>query len=528
MRRCARLTALGGMVLLVSILALTATLPTTASDVTIDLAIDVDTTGNEGNALGATESCNETPLEVGETIDIDIVVRGIPAWVPGTHTGILGMDLDFLFDPAVMHVANVQSFRGPTILRPPGPGTPPYSEIIDYNWNTDYAPPGVTGDTFISMLNFSPTLLSGDGVLVRVTLQAVGAGKGQVATRYTLLGLPYPQIYAADIEPYAVNESGATIVVGDGDCSAPTPTIRPFVTPTFGPTPHTEPTPTPNPHPPTVKTAIDVDTQGNSDNALGPTESCNATPLEVGETIDVDVVVRDVPAFQENTPYTGILGFEFDLLFDPAVLHVTNVEGLEGPSILKATAIASVTSRILYNNGSGQSPPGITGDTLVSIVTGSFQAADGDGVLTRVTLEAIHQGVSRLSLDQTLSGESIPGIYESTSFRDYPVDDTDAAIVVGAGDCPTPTPTPAPTAHPTPTPTPTVRPPTPTLTAAPSMSPSPSSAPTGTARPTITPKRLPETGGPPGVESSMAYSAVALLGVGAVMAGAFVLARRRL
>src|SRR3990172_696592 len=75
-----------------------------------------------------------------------------------------------------------------------------------------------------------------------------------------------------------------------------------------------------------VEVAIDVDVAGNEANTLGPTESCNATPLAVGETGEVDVVVRGVPPVElvsdhpfEETITHGISGYGFDLLFDPAV-----------------------------------------------------------------------------------------------------------------------------------------------------------------------------------------------------------------
>lgn len=527
-----------GPLLVVSVLALPGGAQADASDVTIDVAIDVDTTGNGDQILGPTDSCNETQLRVGDTIDVDVLVRGIPAYVPGKHTGIQGIDLDFVFDPAVVHVANVQSFHGPTILKAPGPGIPSYFDNVDYNWHTGYDPPGVTGDTFVSMISYSDEWVGGDGVLVRITLQAAGAGRGRLSTQYTLLGSPVPNIYdgSGNQVPYEANVSGATIVVGDGDCNAPTPTTFPFVTETPGPRPsHVDPTPTPIPipNPPTVQTAIDVDTTGNGDNSLGSTESCNETPLQVGDTIDVDVVVRDVPKFLEDARYTGIRGFELDLSFDPAVLRVTNVEGLEGPSILKTTGIPSGSSTILYNYPSGQSPPGDTGDTFVSLISGSGRATDGDGVLTRMTLEAIHSGVSRLSLERTLKGESVPGIFEPTLLDEYAVHDSDAAIIVGSGDC-SALPTPTPTRMPTPTrrpPTVTRQPPTTNATSpAKSKSPTPTLTPTPTvetARPTLTPSRLPDTGGPPDFESSVAYSVVALMGVGIVVTAALAYARRR-
>lgn len=85
-----------------------------------------------------------------------------------------------------------------------------------------------------------------------------------------------------------------------------------------------------------VQVEIDVDVTGNGDNVLGPTENCNATPLQIGETIEVDVVVRGVPTHAPNEYPSGIGGFEFDFLFDPAVVQVNEVQIPNGPSIVKA------------------------------------------------------------------------------------------------------------------------------------------------------------------------------------------------
>ena len=86
-----------------------------------------------------------------------------------------------------------------------------------------------------------------------------------------------------------------------------------------------------------VQVAIDMDVAGNGDNVLGATQDCNATPLQIGETIDVDVVVRGVPPHDADQYAGGIGGFEFDFLFDPSVLEVTLVHAFQGPTILKAT-----------------------------------------------------------------------------------------------------------------------------------------------------------------------------------------------
>ena len=238
MRQGARMKTIGLIVplLLVSAVALSggahANPGDGTTDPTIDVAIDVDTTGNGDNVLGPTESCNETPLEVGDTIDLDIVVRGIPEYDQiSDRGGIRGTDFDLLFNPSVVRVNQIQGFEGPTILKAGG-GEEPF-EQFDL-----IGPPGTTGDVFGGMVDLSAVPRFGDGVLTRVTLQAVGEGFSHLDLRYLLKDEDFPQIYGADfnVSAYPVHESDATIVVGNGSCDPPTPSAVPFITPSPTPT----------------------------------------------------------------------------------------------------------------------------------------------------------------------------------------------------------------------------------------------------------------------------------------------------
>ena len=85
--------------------------------------------------------------------------------------GILGFDLDLLFNPAVLQVNLIHGFAGPTILK--AHGQTQHFEALQYLGG---GPPGVFGDVFAGMIDLSNAPSAGDGVLVRVTLQAVGAG----------------------------------------------------------------------------------------------------------------------------------------------------------------------------------------------------------------------------------------------------------------------------------------------------------------------------------------------------------------
>jgi hypothetical protein len=222
--------------------------PTRSEDngITIDVAIDVDTSGNGDNVLGPTESCNETPLQVGDTIDVDVVVRGIPGYDVALQRGtIIGIDLTLLFDPAVVHTIGVGLFDGPTILKAAGEADP--FEWYDFNHHIgddNEGPPGTIGASHFAMVDLSDFRESGDGVLVRITLKAVGVGTSILDLADNLGGLDFPSILqrSENIDAYPVNESGATIVVGAGDCNSPTPTPMPTLAPTMTSPPSDSPT----------------------------------------------------------------------------------------------------------------------------------------------------------------------------------------------------------------------------------------------------------------------------------------------
>lgn len=246
---------------------------------------------------------------------------------------------------------------------------------------------------------------------------------------------------------------------------------------------------------PTVQVAIDVNTSGNGDNALGPTEACNATPLQVGDSLDVDVVIRGVPQYEpgaSSEPYgrNGIAGFGFNFLFDPAILQVNGVQAFDGPTILKAAENTIKLVGLDYDGrdpSSREGPAGTTGNVRVDMFGGvpAQPLPSGDGVLTRITLQAVREGTSRLDL--TADGAA-PFVMLSASGVGYEIANSPASVVVGEVSCANPTP-------------------------------SPFVVPT--------PVALPPTGGLPGSADSTALPiGEALLGGVMALSAAFVLARR--
>jgi hypothetical protein len=215
-----------------------------------------------------------------------------------------------------------------------------------------------------------------------------------------------------------------------------------------------------------VQVAIDVDVAGNESNVLGTTEDCNTAPIAVGETFDVDVVVRDIPEYVPSdppgvNPKGGVAAVEFDLIFDPSVVHVVSVQGFDGPSILAADGAYLPTVFADYDNTENdirQPPPGVTGNVRIALVDASLEFESGSGVATRVTLQAVGSGVSRLELQTGYLQKRAPSVYASDT-TEYQVTSSNATIAVGAS-CPTGTPGPFPTASPNGPPDRTPAPPT--------------------------------------------------------------------
>lgn len=204
----------------------------------VQIGIDVDTRGNDDATLGFTDSCNRQTLQVGQTIDIDVTVRAIPKYQRGPNTGgIVGADFDLLFDPAVVQVNAFQSLEGPTILKASGEAAG--SSYVDYNLGgetDDRDPPGITGNILAGILDQSTNVEDGDGVLGRLTLEAVGEGSTRLDLTYAPAGDDKPHLYGPNRDVYAVDESGATIIVGAGNCARPTPTTFPRIPDTAAPT----------------------------------------------------------------------------------------------------------------------------------------------------------------------------------------------------------------------------------------------------------------------------------------------------
>lgn len=198
---------------------------------------------------------------------------------------------------------------------------------------------------------------------------------------------------------------------------------------------------------------IDTDPTGNSDTAVGTIDACQA--VEAGDTFEVDVTIQEV---------TDLAGFEAHLLYDPSVLKVTAVDY----DYFLATA-GSVQNW-------GEAPTLLNPDTdgtlsmIVAFMPLPYVGASGDGVLARITFQAVASG----SCDLDLSGVKLADINNNPIGDTDDDDDFDGPISKGQIAVNQPCPTSIPTVTPTAT-----RTPTPTTIATPTLAPIDAPPPTG-------------------------------------------------
>lgn len=172
-----------------------------------------------------------------------------------------------------------------------------------------------------------------------------------------------------------------------------------FIAPYLDPLPTTKPTPTPVPtlvpHPPVRLVSVDADVTGrpvDDVTTVGVLNACRV--VTVAQTFDVDIMMQGLPL--DNGQPTGIIGFQFRLKYDPAMLNVIDT---------------NVT--MLLNNRAGSSLFDVSGDPADTESEGTvfIGAADlaspvdefaerTDGVLARITFEAIGPGVGKIDLTE--------------------------------------------------------------------------------------------------------------------------------
>lgn len=162
--------------------------------------------------------------------------------------------------------------------------------------------------------------------------------------------------------------------------------------------------------------AYDTDATGNTATHVETIEDCVALP-GVGATQTIDVVVDQVPD-------GGMSGFGMNILYNPAVLKIT----------------ASDTTQMLAAAGGyfpfslGEPVPDTNGDFRIDIADLSPNYETGEGVLVRLTVEAVGTGTSSLTFDDLIGFDGYPDVLGSDSVT-YNINNLQSATVRVGGAC---------------------------------------------------------------------------------------------
>lgn len=252
--------ALGGAVLIMSalVLSLVANEAQSAPPGNVDVvAIDLDTTGNAPQTLGTTDGCRDG-LTVGQTFDIDVVVKGV-----NVADGISGIAANIVYDEAIMKV-NARGVGADHMFMQAPPTGSYFDAFSD-------ALPDTDGDYRHDAAEIGGTAESGDGVIIRLTVEIVGAGVSTLdltdsvevdgnpnVLDFTNGGAPLVPLQVGDAEIHSDTSTcaAATASPTPGPTASPEPTEIPTNTPIPSPTPTGAATATPTKAPTTCNTTL--------------------------------------------------------------------------------------------------------------------------------------------------------------------------------------------------------------------------------------------------------------------------------
>jgi len=162
------------------------------------VAIDMEVGGNSATSVSSIERC--ATVANGGSLTVDIVIVGIPP-VSAAGGGIIGTSFGVLYDASRLKVT---AFNDEMILT-----AAPGGSIFTVGDGT----PDSDGTFQVDSLDIGTTGESGNGVLVRLTFQAIGSGQATVSIR------PVDGYYidSANESEYFGDVSTARVVVG-GSC----------------------------------------------------------------------------------------------------------------------------------------------------------------------------------------------------------------------------------------------------------------------------------------------------------------------
>jgi hypothetical protein len=136
------------------------------------LLIDADPAGNTAASWGAIDGCREA--EEGKAVTVDVIMDGLPD-VDGAAMGVIAFDFRVVYDAAVVRVTAIDVDQ---LLS---------EKANSFVTSVGDAPPDTDGSLHVTAVDSGPT--GGDvrtisettgGVLVRVTLEAVGSGVSEI------------------------------------------------------------------------------------------------------------------------------------------------------------------------------------------------------------------------------------------------------------------------------------------------------------------------------------------------------------
>ncbi len=164
-------------------------------------------------------------------------------------------------------------------------------------------------------------------------------------------------------------------------------------------------------------------TPANQKNSVGTIEPCGLIIGGSGGTVSVDIIVKGVPPSSGGSG--GISGFDFAILYDPALLNITAADIQQMLTVNGGSA----------TNFSGQSPPDTSGDFRLDVAgDSSFPFASGDGVLVRLTFKAVAaSGTSTIIVTDTSNGPgAAPTIVAANTVPYPPSPVQNGTIVIGS------------------------------------------------------------------------------------------------
>jgi len=192
----------------------------------------------------------------------------------------------------------------------------------------------------------------------------------------------------------------------------------------------------------TGNTTTSCSGEGCTPGTLGTREGCAYTVT--GGVVTVDLVVDGIPsAVGPSGVGPNVRGFDLDLIYNPTVMEVFNVDMSLGMQYA-----GSPTG----GHSSGTDPlPDSDGDFHISETDLGPTGESGKGILVRLTLQGVSQGFSTISLQHTASSGP-PRIFDNTGNpNSYTIETIPPFIFFVGTFCPsTPTPSPPPTWTPSP------------------------------------------------------------------------------